>query len=201
MIPYRIINVLGSCFALVATGFGLMRFINRKLLDKKNSDLCNNKTKVIFFPDSKICCLVNLINPGVCLGETCKFTHEDTGFSQLIETLLLSRCTLDICVYTICSPELTDIVCLIHERGVRVRVITDGEMKVALHSQVSKFLKRGIPVRFDSSSFFMHHKFAVIDNKIVINGSFNWTRTAVVGNHENVMISFDEHLVNCFVVR
>jgi phosphatidylserine/phosphatidylglycerophosphate/cardiolipin synthase-like enzyme len=36
----------------------------------------------------------------------------------------------------------------------------------------------------------MHHKFAVIDNKVVLTGSFNWTRNAAEDNHENI-ISID----------
>ena len=35
----------------------------------------------------------------------------------------------------------------------------------------------------------MHHKFAIIDSNILINGSFNWTERAVSENCENVVIS------------
>jgi len=33
----------------------------------------------------------------------------------------------------------------------------------------------------------MHHKFAVIDNVVVLTGSFNWTTQAVKFNQENVL--------------
>ena len=35
--------------------------------------------------------------------------------------------------------------------------------------------------------FHMHHKFAVIDNSIVVTGSFNWTAQAVKFNQENII--------------
>jgi phosphatidylserine/phosphatidylglycerophosphate/cardiolipin synthase-like enzyme len=35
----------------------------------------------------------------------------------------------------------------------------------------------------------MHHKFAVIDDFLLINGSLNWTAKGVRQNHENVIIS------------
>ena len=35
----------------------------------------------------------------------------------------------------------------------------------------------------------MHHKFAIIDSSILLNGSFNWTERAVYGNCENLVIS------------
>jgi cardiolipin hydrolase len=33
----------------------------------------------------------------------------------------------------------------------------------------------------DKSEFHMHHKFCVVDGETLLNGSFNWTRQAVVG--------------------
>ncbi len=44
----------------------------------------------------------------------------------------------------------------------------------------------------------MHHKFAVIDRKYVLNGSFNWTRQAVTGNNENVLITSDKEMLKGF---
>ena len=33
----------------------------------------------------------------------------------------------------------------------------------------------------------MHHKFAVLDNSVVVTGSFNWTTQAVLHNQENIL--------------
>lgn len=44
----------------------------------------------------------------------------------------------------------------------------------------------------------MHHKFAIVDGKILVNGSFNWTRQAVLSNRENVVITRDSALVEGF---
>ena len=79
-----------------------------------------------------------------------------------------------------------------------VRVLTDDEQMGTSGSQIEKFRREGIQVRHDLSSFFMHHKFAVIDRKQLLNGSFNWTRQAVTGNRENVMITSDQDIVKAF---
>ena len=44
----------------------------------------------------------------------------------------------------------------------------------------------------------MHHKFAILDKKILISGSFNWTMTAANGNHENLIVTNDADLLEAF---
>ena len=59
--------------------------------------------------------------------------------------------------------------------------------------------KVGIPTKSDNSKAHMHHKFAVLDGTLLINGSFNWTRQASLENRENMMISNDKVFVDQFV--
>ncbi|PNH11155.1 Vegetative incompatibility protein HET-E-1 [Tetrabaena socialis] len=65
-------------------------------------------------------------------------------------------------------------------------------------SDIKKFRQAGIPVRQDSTAAHMHHKFAIIDGQLLMNGSFNWTRQAVTGNNENVTVQADVMLVESF---
>ena len=44
----------------------------------------------------------------------------------------------------------------------------------------------------------MHHKFAIIDQKYLINGSFNWTANAAKKNFENIMITTSKSFVRQF---
>ena len=45
----------------------------------------------------------------------------------------------------------------------------------------------------------MHHKFAVVDGRKLVSGSFNWTMQAVMGNKENVIVTEDPDVVGPFV--
>jgi cardiolipin hydrolase len=45
----------------------------------------------------------------------------------------------------------------------------------------------------------MHHKFAIIDNKLLLSGSFNWTRQAITGNHENVLITNNQDILSPYM--
>jgi hypothetical protein len=53
----------------------------------------------------------------------------------------------------------------------------------------------GLSVKLDST---MHNKFCIIDNKIVISGSYNWTYRAAHRNEENITVSDDPDLVAGF---
>ena len=46
-------------------------------------------------------------------------------------------------------------------------------------------------MRLDSSFYAFHHKFAIVDGRTLLNGSFNWTAQAAAGNHESVVIFRD----------
>lgn len=48
---------------------------------------------------------------------------------------------------------------------------------------------------------FMHHKFCVIDNKIVITGSYNWTYYAETRNVENIVITDNSEIVNLYLTE
>lgn len=48
---------------------------------------------------------------------------------------------------------------------------------------------------------YMHNKFVIIDQSIVITGSANWTMNGFFGNFENVIISNESSLVQSFLTN
>jgi len=106
--------------------------------------------------------------------------------------------TLDICIFTVSNDQISDTIINEHEDGVRVRIITDNDTKLNKGSDIYTFVNRGIPVREDKEDGHMHNKFAIIDGKLLINGSFNWTYQATKKNFENVVVTNNESLVNQF---
>lgn len=50
------------------------------------------------------------------------------------------------------------------------------------------FADCGMNVRWDQNLCYLHHKFFVIDGRIVVTGSFNPTRQAQAANNENMLI-------------
>ena len=65
-------------------------------------------------------------------------------------------------------------------------------------SRIESLRRAGVQVRNDNTSYYMHHKFAVIDNNCLVNGSLNWTIQGVCGNQENVIVTNTPKLVQPF---
>ena len=109
-----------------------------------------------------------------------------------------TRKTLDICVYTISDDPLSEEILACHQRGVAVRVISDNEKQFDAGSDIQWLRDKGVPLRIDSGPFHMHHKFALFDSRLLLNGSFNWTRSASTSNEENFVVLDHPQLVADF---
>lgn len=73
-------------------------------------------------------------------------------------------------------------------RGVDVRIITDEYLTEK--PVVSILRGNGIDIKFDSKEITTHAKLIIIDSKIVIIGSTNWSYHSIDKNHEaNVIIN------------
>ncbi|ERB62227.1 phosphatidylserine synthase [Vibrio coralliilyticus OCN008] len=126
------------------------------------------------------------------------FSPGRTCATGIIEQLKLARDSIDICVFTIADDELTKHILEAHQRGVEVRIITDNDKMYDKGSDVEYLAKQGIAVKIDTTPYHMHHKFAIFDQKRLINGSFNWTRSASKYNQEDITLSDDKRFLQSF---
>ncbi len=123
-----------------------------------------------------------------------------TDGKNLIKSQLASATrSLDICVFTISDNDISTVIASAHRRGIKVRVITDDQKRFDAGSDIDMLVRWGVPVRMDTSEQHMHHKFAIIDGKRLLTGSYNWTRTAAERNYENLLVTSDLGLVEPFV--
>ena len=109
-----------------------------------------------------------------------------------------AKSSVDICVFTITDDRLTSAVLEAHGRGVKIRIITDNDKAADLGSDADRFLEAGIQLRVDRTQYHMHHKFAIADRSLLLNGSYNWTRGAAESNEENFIITDEKKLVAAF---
>jgi len=94
---------------------------------------------------------------------------------------------IDIAVYSITNPDITNAIIAAHERGATIRVITDRTQAKGKKSLVGTIQKAGIPVLMNKKHKIEHNKFAVFDDVHIVSGSYNWTTNASMYNSENCL--------------
>jgi len=126
------------------------------------------------------------------------FSPGNSCANQIINCIHNAKQTIDICVFTISDNTISEAILSAHEKGIKVHVISDNYKADDQGSDVYYLAEKGLAVRLDKSPNHMHHKFAIFDKKILINGSFNWTRSASRVNEENITVLFDASLISSF---
>ncbi|KAF9938278.1 hypothetical protein BGZ67_000306 [Mortierella alpina] len=127
------------------------------------------------------------------------FFPSEESYGHLLSTLSSAKKTLDICVFTITDDQITRAIIQAVERGVQVRIISDDDKSEDLGSDVKRLARdHNIPTRVDGSEAHMHHKFVIIDDSLVINGSYNWTKGARFDNREDLTLTNSAKAVQAF---
>lgn len=129
------------------------------------------------------------------------FSPGQTCLKVIQQYLRSAKRRVDICVFTLSDDRIAEEVLAAHRRGVALRVITDNEKEHDLGSDIGRLRDEGVPVAVDRSEAHMHHKFAIFDGVSLLNGSYNWTRSAGVANEENLVVSRDSALIREFASR
>jgi mitochondrial cardiolipin hydrolase len=131
-------------------------------------------------------------------GGNVYFSPGEDCLNAIVGQIQSARIRLDVCVFTISDDRITDALLACHQRRVAVRIVTDNEKLYDQGSDVSRLSKAGIPIRVDRTEYHMHHKYAVVDEKSVLTGSYNWTRSAALYNEENILVTGELNVVRQF---
>jgi len=118
----------------------------------------------------------------------CHFFPDEAKEDSVINMIRTCKFKIDIAIFSLTNNKIFAAILELWECGIDIRVITDDECCKQLGSDIFKLAADGIPIKTDDSErYHMHHKFAVIDEALLITGSFNWTTQAVKNNQENVI--------------
>lgn len=74
------------------------------------------------------------------------------------------------------------------DRGASVIIVLDKSQVSWKKSKIKDMIERGVSVYIDKKHAISHNKIIIIDEKIVLTGSFNFTESAQERNAENIII-------------
>jgi phosphatidylserine/phosphatidylglycerophosphate/cardiolipin synthase-like enzyme len=90
--------------------------------------------------------------------------------------------------YSFTSKPIAKALVNAHNRGVKVAIILDKSQRTEKYTEMGTVVNAGIPTYIDSKHAIAHNKVMVIDAKVVITGSFNFTTSAEEHNAENMLV-------------
>ena len=86
-----------------------------------------------------------------------------------------------------------------YKHGVKVEAILDKSQRKEKYTSATFLVNAGIPTFIDDKHAIAHNKIMIIDNEMVITGSFNFTKAAEEKNAENVLIIKSKELAKIYV--
>lgn len=124
--------------------------------------------------------------------ELCFFPEDSYGVDRLTQLIRSAQKTIRIAMFTWTRTDLAQEVTDANQRGVKAEVVVDYHSGKGASSKIVQFLlQKNIPVCLSQGNGLLHHKFMYIDNKILVNGSANWTKAAFTKNEDCYIILHD----------
>jgi phosphatidylserine/phosphatidylglycerophosphate/cardiolipin synthase-like enzyme len=105
--------------------------------------------------------------------------------NELVDAIDQAQKTIDVAIYNISLPNVTDALIAAFERGVMVRMVMESEAMDGKAAE--RLLDTGIDLVGDYREGLMHHKFVIIDSQEVWTGSLNFTSTGVYNDFNNLV--------------
>ncbi len=121
-----------------------------------------------------------------------KFAGNESVAEAIMRLLRSASGSIDAALYRVNHPRLVQVLEEAVQRGVRVRLLVDGNKYNESRSTQALLSSAIIPFRLAYGrrglGSKMHHKFVIVDRQTVLTGSYNWTLESESENHENLVI-------------
>ncbi len=142
-------------------------------------------------------------HPRVNIGGTeleIYFTPEQAAASRIIELVNGAEESINFLSYSFTSNGIGEAIRARALAGIEVSGVMDEGQSASDGAEYQNFLQAGLDVRLDgNSNGLMHHKVIIIDRRIVITGSYNFTAAAENTNDENLLIIFSPQLAEKYL--
>jgi phosphatidylserine/phosphatidylglycerophosphate/cardiolipin synthase-like enzyme len=128
------------------------------------------------------------------------FSPDDSVEAALIQLLHGARSSINFLAYSFTSDGLGKAIIQAKEGGVRVSGVMDADQSASNQgTELEAFRDAGIDVRLDGNPGQMHQKVLIIDDKVVVLGSYNFSASAEKSNDENLLVIHDSGLARYYV--
>ncbi|MFA6089307.1 MAG: phospholipase D-like domain-containing protein [Candidatus Woesearchaeota archaeon] len=121
------------------------------------------------------------------------FCPEENCEEHVLLTLNKANKSIKFMTFSFTSEAIGNKLVEKNRNNVEIKGVFEKSQSIE-HSQMEKLEKAGCNVTYDKNRKLMHHKIFIIDDKIVITGSYNPTANGNQNNDENIIIIHDKDI-------
>lgn len=142
---------------------------------------------------SVLALLLVLSLPAVCAAEIEVYFSPNGGCEDaIIKEVNSAKSSINVAMYYLTERRISKGLIAGKQRGVKVSVVLDKSQQTQKYSKAVYLSNNGIRPFINSKYSIMHNKYAIVDGKTVITGSYNWTASVEAKNAENLLIIRDD---------
>jgi len=135
-------------------------------------------------------------------GTRVLFSPKGGASKELARLIKAAKGNIAVAAYAFSSKYLGKALSEAIKRGVKVRIILDGDIARKAYSIDEWLAGEGIDVRLILvKGGCLHHKFMIIDGKILMTGSYNFTNESEFRNHEAAVLTNNKALIQSFTAE
>ena len=130
------------------------------------------------------------------------FSPDDSTGERLINLILEAEDSIAFLYYSFTSDGIADALIYQANQGIQVRGVVDAYQESSgLGGEYQRLRESGLDVLLDGHPEKMHHKVIIIDEIIVVTGSYNLTRSAEIKNDENTLVIHDSDVADRYLAE
>jgi phosphatidylserine/phosphatidylglycerophosphate/cardiolipin synthase-like enzyme len=144
-------------------------------------------------------------NPRVTVNGTpldIYFSPDDGVASSLVDLLSNAQESIYFMAYSFTADDLGEAIRERAQNDVTVAGVMDSEQVASnIGTEYDAFNQAGLDVYKDGIPGLMHHKVMIIDEEIVVLGSYNFTNSAETRNDENLIVIYNAEIAAQFLAE
>jgi phosphatidylserine/phosphatidylglycerophosphate/cardiolipin synthase-like enzyme len=127
------------------------------------------------------------------------FSPEDGVAKYVVQRLKAAKTNIRFMAFSYTADDIASTMIAQKQAGLVVQGVFEKQNASGSGAEFTKLKSGGIEVLEDGNCYILHHKTIIIDERIVITGSYNFTASAERDNDENLLIIDDAVIARAYL--
>ncbi|MBS3121727.1 hypothetical protein J4434_02490 [Candidatus Woesearchaeota archaeon] len=127
------------------------------------------------------------------------FCPEDNCEEHVLDVLNQANKSIRFMLFSFTSDAIGDLLTEKQSQGIKIIGVVEKKQNTNKYSEYFKLTDAGIDIEYDANPYNLHHKVFIIDDEIVITGSYNPTNAGDNKNDENIIILHNKQVAEKFI--